>query len=113
MRFEFDATIRDWSIPSPNATGTDHVLAITVEFADLGIRETYYRVHEYQEGNGHTRLAVDRWHWRRWSAANTPTVPAPAAACQLCDQLVLHHPDLSRLAHLFGLDMRDAPESAS
>ena len=99
-----EATITRWSVPE----GEPWKLKITVSIQPFDVDEAYYRVHEYEEGNGHTRLHKDEWKWFRWSMAGKPTVRVDAECAGVLNRMVMDHPDLSRLLHLFGYSHGDA-----
>lgn len=93
------AVITSWSIPQ----GETWKLRISVRVNPLGVTESFYRVHDYEERT-QTRLGKDEWHWRCWSAAAKPTVRCSTDAEHVLDVLVRQHPDLSRILHLFGYE---------
>ncbi len=94
---DLTVAIDRWSIPS----GEAWKLCIGVRVQPLNLSENFYRVHDFEERT-QSRLGKDEWLWRRWSPPGTPTVLVGREAALVLDGLVLGHPDLSLLGHLFG-----------
>lgn len=95
--FETRARIDAWSIPN----GEKWALCIAVRVEPFGVRESFYRVF------GAEQHRPDEWTWRRWSMAGKPTVRVNEECSGLLNRMLLQHPDLSLLLHLFGFSSGD------
>lgn len=95
------AHIASWSIP-----GEKSALCINVLVEPLHTRESFYRV------QGASDYRPDEWSWRKWSMAGKPTVPVSDECAGLLSRMVMDHPDLSRLLHLFGYSDGDSAKDA-